>query len=76
MKSVDDCPILDRIKQLGQASVYEMTRGLYFSDDGTIHDKLFWYRAIGLIRFSGDEIHSDTIVKLRTVRKGKQFQLC
>lgn len=60
-----DHALLRRVRQLGEASVGRITRGLIYSDDETVHDMLFWYRAMGLVSFRGNEISDRTVIRAR-----------
>lgn len=62
--------LLHRIKTLGEAAVGTITSGLIFSDEETIHERLLFYRDVGIVSFYGNEINDRTVIKAEEDKSG------
>lgn len=69
---VTDDVLLTRIKQYREAAVGTLTKGLIYSDDETIHERLLFYREAGLVSFGGQEISDRTVIRAGRERRERK----
>lgn len=60
-----NCVLLRRLYQSGELKYTELVKGLYYSDEQTILDKLLDYRERRLVEFVGDLITGSTVIRMR-----------
>ena len=67
-----DDVLLARIKQYRVATVSTLTKGLIYSDDETIHERLLFYREAGLVSFGGKIITDRTVIRAGSDRRERK----
>jgi hypothetical protein len=65
------CPLLRRIEERGEICFGDLIKGVYYSSDEQVRERLEDYRQRGLIEYQGKRLHEATVLKARLRKRAR-----